>query len=444
MKISEKTVSYIWERQLVDGLKTVDGQPVEVCYPGRPSGKGGCDFCDAVFYFDNKQVWGNVEVHVKSSHWYCHNHHKDPNYNRVSLHVVMWHDCSGPTILQNGNRVPTIELASFLKVPLEEKAIHSVQSKESVGFLCEPVNRFSDSDRIIGILDRAGEKRFMLKSAIFSGELDEGQKAENVLLKYIAMALGYMNNVEPFEKLCRVTLYEMFKKHSCADVLSMQSAIVGTAGLLPSQRTAMSGCSCNDGTLYINELEAIWKSFGFRNTMSDWEWQLRSQRPQNHPVRRQVALAYLLDRYRDGGIVDSLARIITGATGERPWTGLRKALQVASTGYWNDHIDFGITFKHHAALIGAERAGEIAVNVVLPFIFAWAGMYHNRQLQESAVTLYRQFPHMEENHITRHMKEQLLHGNHVILNAAQQQGLIHIYRTHCRYRDCMNCMVYEM
>lgn len=444
MKISEKTVNFIWKHQLVTGLKTVDGQSLEVHYPGRRAGEGGCDFCDAVYYFGDKQVWGNVEVHVKSSHWYHHNHHKDPNYNRVSLHVVMWHDCNRPTILQNGNSIPTIELLSFLKVRLEENKIHSIEGKKEGGFFCEPANRFPDRERIIGTLGRAGKKRFMLKTAIFSGELGKGQKAEHVLLIYIAKALGYMNNIEPFEKLCRVLLHDRFRKHLCTDVLSMQSAIIGAAGLLPSQRRMMSKCSCNDNSLYINDMEAIWKSFGYRNTMSEWEWRLRSQRPQNHPVRRQVALAYLLDRFRDKGIVDSFAWLIADAAGGRSWTGLKNELQVTSADYWTDHVDFGIAFKHNIALIGVERAGEIAVNVVLPFLFAWAGLYHNRWLQERTVNVYKQFPHMEENHITRHMKEQLFRGTRVVLNAAQQQGLIYIYRTYCRHRNCSACMVPEM
>jgi hypothetical protein len=444
MKISEKTVAFIWQHQLVYGLKTVDGKTVEVCYPGRNASGGGCDFSDAVFYCDGRQVCGNVEVHVKSSYWYRHGHHKDPNYDKVSLHVVMWHDFSGPTILHNGNSIPILALFSFLSAPLKEESNTSVEGNKADIFFCSKAKRYSSVEDLIDVLDRAGEKRFMLKMNAFYEELAGGQKAERVLMKYVARALGYMNNMTPFEKLSRILLSERFKAYLCADLLSIQSIIVGTAGLLPSQRAVIHNRDRDEHVLYIYRMEEIWRSLGHEDIMNEQEWRLFSMRPQNYPVRRQIALACLIARYRDKGMADSLTRLISAAADNRLCPELREALQVASRGYWTDHVDFGITLKHDAALLGGGRAGEIAVNVVLPFIAAWSGLHHDTRLQERSITAYKRFSRLEDNQITRHMKEQLFRGTMPGLNAARQQGLIHIYRTSCRQRDCAECMIAQV
>jgi hypothetical protein len=444
MKISEKTVAFIWQHQLVSGLKTVDGGTIEVCYPGRHASGGGCDFSDAVFYCGRRQVCGNVEVHVKSSYWYRHGHHKDPKYDKVSLHVVMWHDCSGPTILHNGNSIPILALFSFLTAPLKEENNASVAGNKANMFFCSEAKRYSSVEDLVNVLDRAGEKRFEIKMNEFYKELAGGQEAERVLMKYVARALGYMNNVTPFEKLSRILLSERFMAYLCLDILSIQAIIIGIAGLLPSQRTVIYKRYCGKNALYINTIERIWRSLGHEDTMNEQEWRLFSMRPQNHPVRRQIALACLIARYRDKGMVDSLTGLINTAADDRLCTELREALQVESRGYWMDHVDFGIALKHGAALLGGGRAGEITVNVVLPFIAAWSRLHHDTRLQERSITAYKRFPRLENNYITRHMKEQLFCGTMPYLNAARQQGLIHIYRTSCRQRDCAGCVIAQV
>ena len=41
--------------------------------------------------YDALEWSGNVEVHVKSSDWFSHQHHLDKNYDSVILRVV-WED----------------------------------------------------------------------------------------------------------------------------------------------------------------------------------------------------------------------------------------------------------------------------------------------------------------------------------------------------------------
>ncbi len=93
VKLSERQLVKIWQHQLLDKteLITEGSEPVKVIYPGRINDDQGADFRDAVIATSQGLVKGDIELHVKSSDWRVHHHHQNPAYNRVILHVVMWH-----------------------------------------------------------------------------------------------------------------------------------------------------------------------------------------------------------------------------------------------------------------------------------------------------------------------------------------------------------------
>ena len=129
---SERLVVEIWQYCLLGrtDLLTEEGEPISVIYPGRINGDRGADLRDAVISTSQGIIRGDVEVHVKSSSWWAHRHHQDPAYNRVVLHVVYWHDTEMASNLQNGQRVPTLELHKFIQNPaalLASPACHSVR-----------------------------------------------------------------------------------------------------------------------------------------------------------------------------------------------------------------------------------------------------------------------------------------------------------------------------
>ncbi|MFC1977371.1 DUF2851 family protein [Chloroflexota bacterium] len=90
--LGEKEIASIWQHQLLEQkrLVTEGGEPIEIVYPGRLNDDQGADFRDAVIATSRGLMKGDVEVHVKSSGWRAHRHHRDVVYNRVILHVVMW------------------------------------------------------------------------------------------------------------------------------------------------------------------------------------------------------------------------------------------------------------------------------------------------------------------------------------------------------------------
>jgi hypothetical protein len=294
-----------------------------------------------------------------------------------------------------------------------------------------------DRQTLRKLLNIAGEERFRQKVAVFLGEL-QWEEAKQVLWRSWLRALGYSKNMKPFEELAgRVPLNFIESMEPRESLVPKQAWLLGTAGLLPSQRLK-GEFSCGEET---KELEQIWRWVGKgAKTMGENDWNFSHIYPNNSPVRRIVAQSQLLQRYYQGGLLGRVLQLVKEApqTGGYRW--LEDGLVVFGSGYWQDHFDFDIGAKtRKSALLGHGKAAEIIVNVILPFAFSWGEMINEPELKEKAIELYFNYPKLAENEITRHMARQLCLTNMADFTACHQQGLIHIFRNYCREGSCGAC-----
>ncbi len=383
--LTEKQVVQVWQYQLLDktGLTTEDGIPLEIIYPGRPNDDRGADFRDAVLSANRNLRHGDVEIHVRSSDWHSHGHDRDATYNRVILHVVMRHNRSGNTVLENGLQVPVLAL---------EKYLHPA----SPGSPCGK----SDPAKVILFLDKAGDTRFRAKADKFSDRLRQTDAAQ-VLYEGIMEALGYAKNKAPFLELARrvpVDAMESITKSPLRD----QEAAARIQSLLLSAAGEISG------------------------------WNTYKIRPCNSPTRRIMAMSRLLARYRKQGILEELTGKVMLVQNRRDNKGF-KTLEnafIVSTGSRN-----GNSFT----LLGPERAADIIVNVLLPFCLAFGRKAKLPGLTRQARKLYRDYPGQTPNSIVNHMTRQLGLSRKDVNTARRQQGLLQIYKENCIQGRCGEC-----
>jgi len=435
IKFSEKQVALIWQQVVGKELTSSEDELVSVIYPGRTNGDKGPDFRDAVIVNNSHLTKGDIEVHVKSSDWYSHEHYTDAEYNNVILHVVMWHDCNSATLLQSGKPVPMLCLAKTLQ--------HQAYLLPYQQLPCSQILDHVDRQTLGKLLNTAGEERFKQKAMHFRAEilrpalspLSAGEEAGQVLFRGMMRALGYAKNTKPFEDLAdRMPLNSIESREGLA---LKQALLLGTAGLLPSQR--WQGKFAREKE--VQELEQIWQSAGKKvKTMKEGDWNLSHIYPNNSPVRRIVAQSYLLERYCEGKLLTGILQLVKEAPLPSGHHVLENGLTVTDDGYWRDHFDFDVRSKTKiSALLGNSKAGEIAVNVVLPFAFSWGELANEANLTENAIELYRNYPKLAENCITQHMKKQLGFEEPFDLAACHQQGLIHVFRNYCREGRCSQC-----
>jgi hypothetical protein len=359
---------------------------------------------------------GDVEIHRMARDWKSHGHHCDPGYNDVILQVV-W-DGETSVLLQNGKTVPTLSLCHCLKGSLDEVCcwayLDMVPSEP-----CHDAHKRLGDDELGRHLDKAGEARFRLKASRFAAALAEKQPSE-VLYLGIMGALGYTRNKEQFEELaCRLPLVVV--QNLCRgkpveeQVKVIKALLLGMAGLLPEDEKAEQG--------------SLKYCLGNLEPMSPSSWRVFRVRPENHPARRLSGAAYLLARFMNEGLLEGVLRLVDESSSDIGR--LEAGLMVGGQGCHS---------LGERALIGQARAREIAVNIALPFAFAWAEANSQSTLAERVLWLYKVYPRSGENEITRGLTKLLGSKASALMDSSQrQQGLIHLDKTFCRQRRCVEC-----
>jgi hypothetical protein len=426
--ITEKSVSALWLSGRLSHFNDDSGHNVQVICPGRGSTRGGCDFQDVVIKVDGEKTVGDVEVHLTSDLWQRHGHHRDAAYNGVILHVSMWQRGQLPVRLQDGRILPTVILGQYIKIG--RNLLQDISGSPHQRCPSLPLaGKYMD-----GIIVQAGLARFAQKSAAFAQAL-KSYDPQQVLYKGLCRALGYSRNVKPFETLAGRVTADMVRNNTAGSLPAKQVLLMGAAGLLP----ALTGdLSCIVEHSRISGTGVEWRHILKQvRPMNILDWNFAYIRPSNHPVRRIAGLCHVLQRHEEGGLLSRLMDLIDAAQPSKAAYMLENAFQVSGpcnpgcADYANGRFDT-------AVLIGPGRAREIVVNVVLPFITTCAANIKNGQPGRKAGLIYAGYPSLPQNEITRYMGGLL--GNQAY-GACRQQGLLHIYHTWCRTRECAACPV---
>ena len=418
-KISEKNVASLWKSGRLWRFQDDMGNDVEVVCPGRETTKPGCDFQDVVISVNREKLVGDVELHLSSDLWQKHGHHINPAYNGIILHVAMWQRGSLPVKLETGLAVPTVILSGYIT----ERSLSKQRSGRSLRHVCPAPARKVPAE-IKRILMQAGMQRFSIKSSKYATAVaDRG--AEQALFKGICRALGYSRNTAPFEELADRLPADLIMDQGEGSLVKMQAMLIGAAGLLPSQGGFPHAQHCP--VKNSKDIEKAWANCSIKPfPLSSSDWTFSYLRPGNHPLKRLIYLSRLLQAYEITGLSAGFAGLVESAPPGRESTILEK----------------GLLIDAEVHLIGIGRAREIALNQVLPFLLARAVRDGNISLAARTINTYLNYRPLPGNELLRYMKGQLRMEQNKDLNACAQQGLLHIYHSFCRVKDCSNCPLF--
>lgn len=427
--IPELAVSAAWhEQRLVGPFQTAGGEALEIVHRGTWSHGFGPDFTDALILFNGRELrTGSVEVHLRTSGWEAHGHHLDPRYDPVILHVVLRDDGS-PTRRHDGGLVPVLELEPHLAQPLSIDTAAADWSQFG-GAVCASDLAKARPGTIRNILWQLGDLRLGAKSARLEARLTASPPAE-ILHQELWDGLGFSANREPMKTLARLVplaaLEALLATVSAGNRLDLARGILfGAAGFLP-----LSPSDARFGNLspeVTRRLEEAWRSHGgawYGQQLPPTAWTRARVRPANHPLARLAAGAALIANAQGRGGL--LAAVLAP---------LRAGDDVA--------IAFrALVTAGNAATLGADRAGALLTNAVLPFGLALAEQTGDADLAEAVSRAWERLSAPESNAVIRRAQRQVA-GEVPLgrLGSRGSQGLIHLDSTLCAPRRCYECPI---
>ncbi len=435
-RVPERLLQIVWyhQRLLRDQLSTLDGRPIRILHPGFWNHEAGPDFRGAVVQIGGEPARsGDVEIDLRPEGWRDHGHDRNPNFENVILHVV-WEaetDSIAPA--------PALALKPFLDSPIEELALwlgsESAQNYPAPikGQCSAPLGELSE-EKLDGLLRQAAFVRLRRKANEFQARAREAGW-EQALWEGLFRALGYKNNVWPMQRLAELLPRVAGEKRSAH---FWQAWLFGMGGLLPTQPEE------SDSDEYLRGIWEIW--WRERDASSDLIfprslWRFNGLRPANFPQRRLALAAHWV---ADKKFFPRLEKWFTGSISVAPLSDLLALLQVDNDEFWCRHWSFrSAGLPGTQPLIGVARVSDLAVNVILPWLWMRAVVGKNELLQRRAEKFFFEWPAAEDNSVLRLARQRLLAGASPrrFKTAAAQQGLLQIVRDFCNHSNaiCAEC-----
>ncbi|MGA2180190.1 MAG: DUF2851 family protein [Verrucomicrobiota bacterium] len=473
----ERLLQAIWRHQRLrrDRLQTADGKSVRVLHPGFASVEGGPDFRGAVIQIGGAAPCsGDVEIDLRVGGWRAHGHDRNPNFKNVLLHVV-WDDVGVHASACRNRRTPDklklelppppLAIGDKLDAPIAELGLWLENESprvlpENLRGQCCVALRELDETRQGKILDSAARVRFLAKAEQLRARARH-VGWEQALWEGLFRALGYKHNIWPMQNLAESRL----RWTPGADpVFALQARLLGISGLLPAELTRTQ--AGNDG--YLRRVWDCW--WRERDAFSDCilpraVWKFHGLRPANHPQRRLALAAHWL---ATGNLIQKLERWCASSIGEGHRAGdpeilgtatrhpsqalmdsLREIFEVERDEFWSWHWTFrSARLKKPQPLLGDARVTDLAVNVILPWLWTRAAEGKNGRLQRVIEHRYAVWPQAEDNSILKLARQRLLGvgRSRALQSASAQQGLIQITRDFCEHSNavCENCRFPEL
>lgn len=228
--MQESLLHYIWQFQYFDkiDLSTTTGEELTIYNPGFRNTHAGPDFSNARVRIGNIEWVGSVEIHIYSSGWNDHQHHIDPAYENVVLHVV-WKNDSVITRKDN-SVIPTLELQGKIDQDLLLKSKQLLSNPHTVPcgvsmLSVREITRLSMLEK--ALMQRLESKAQFVRQALTRNNNDWEETCYQMLSKNF----GFKVNSDPFLQLAQSVPYKIVMKHA-DKLLQLEALLFGQGGFL--------------------------------------------------------------------------------------------------------------------------------------------------------------------------------------------------------------------
>ena len=415
-KIQEELLHFIWKNKLLKPgiLFTHSGNEVLILKFGELNVHSGPDFYDACIKINNVELYGNIELHVKSSDWLKHKHEKDKAYDNLILHVVYEHDVE---LEQNiKNHVEVLELKNYVSNDLLEK--YKLLLENANALPCAKQLRFINDIHFVSWIERMSVERLEKKAervnelyTYFKG--DYAQTFYTLLLRNY----GFHVNALPFELIAKQLPLTLLLKHS-DNLLQLEALLIGISGLLDNQYEDS----------YILQLQNEFEYLKTKYNLIPLNKELfkfSKLRPANFPNLRLAQFAVLIYKY---------PTLLQNPHLSVDFKLLKAKLSVTSESYWQHHYTIDGKLHDKELLLGEQSIQNIIVNTFAPFFFFYSTKTEQPYFKDLAL-VFLESCSFEQNSKTKFFSPK----KNLLTNASCSQGLINLYDNYCSYKQCLKC-----
>jgi len=167
-------------------IKTINFDKITVINTGSRNKHEGPDIKNATIIINGKIVNGQIEIHICTSDWYKHKHHKNPLYESVILHVVR--------TLNKGMVAPIIPT-----ILLKPCINHSNRCS---------LNNINKSSQLFNTIMYFSYNRWLAKINSFNGYHENRNQLQKLLISSSFKILGVGGNEKQFINLANNLNYK--------------------------------------------------------------------------------------------------------------------------------------------------------------------------------------------------------------------------------------------
>lgn len=415
--MKEDFLHYIWQNKKLDllNLKTVSGEKIEVLHSGSFLQQAGPDFFNAQLIIANQKWAGNIEIHLKSSDWYAHQHEQDDAHNNVILHVVWQHDA--PIYRKDNSEIPVLELKDFVSNELVAK--YEKLSVLKHWIFCE--NQIATVDSLVINIwkEKLFFERLQRKSQFVFELLQQASNDwETVLFLLLAKNFGLNTNSETFLKVAQSISFQIVRKEA-VDEKMLEALFFGQANMLPD--------TFEDN--YINELKSWYDYLKLKYQISNTVYekvQFFKHRPDNFPTIRLAQLAMLYHKQRN-----LFSQIIAA----KDLKSIMQLFTVSVSSYWKTHYNFDVKSSFKEKNLSIAFIHLLIINTVIPIKFAYANSQGKENIEE-LIALLSEIP-AEKNAIIDKFTAIGLASQ----SAFDTQSLLQLKNEYCNAKKCLQCSI---
>lgn len=407
----------MWQHKkfAVTQLKTTTGESIQILNSGQYLQLAGPDFFNAQLIIGNQKWAGNVEIHLKSSDWYVHNHEKDSNYDSVILHVVWEYDT--PIFRNDNSEIPTLELKEFVTL----SDLHKYQSllAQKSWIYCE--NEICTIDDFIfkNWQERLYFERLERKATEISLLLEElNNDWEAVLFCLLAKNFGLNTNGLLFFNMAKSIPFSTIRKESFS-IENLEALFFGQANMLDFEFQ----------DTYVNKLQQDYKyvlhKYGISKKVYD-KVAFFKHRPDNFPTIRLAQLAILYHTHQN-----LFSKIMNVNSIEE----IYNLFNVEVSIYWESHYNFDKISIQKKKKMSRSFIDLILINTIIPVRFAYEQSLQ-KEISDEIVDLMKSI-HSEKNSIIDKFATIGVHSK----NAFDSQSLLQLKKEYCDVKKCLECAV---